>query len=759
MSQNNKSDSGVPSGAGDSAASKTDSTGSSKATAKKKQQPQKNQKSNPPAKKKSTQQAVKYIFEGIASGVNPMKGIVVADGNGNKAGQFRVFQKKLAGAAADDKAYGLDSAIIDLIAKKKSDFVKPKPDVSSHSRLTTVMEADGTTPTGEIKLICFDPIAKDQMEAEYNMDLKIQSSNWNQYNRMEEGYYRTAIGNVDNTVMTYCRMDKRMSVAERNKDLILFLRVLRSVCAQNHGAVKVDEEFKNLCTLHSAVGYKQQKTVTDADYADEVLDRYESAIFTCGKFIGGQSIYDKVLANYSIPMTFKEYLALSDTDQEPIDLIVKERMVARLIIKNSLNDNARAELVKTYSVNNNSCYPNTISEALSLLVTFKMKPVNNNNRTEDDAIVSYHETFNSNNDDVNINNDVDIANNNEQSDFTDSNDTNQSDEINESEDAHHVSFNATVMAAVIAEATANIDDDHFIGASFEQLQEVDDVYEDNEPDLVCCAHVVDLENDNGVDVPEFVMDANIKAQEHNEMVRTNTALITRHSDFIKDFELMIYHTAHRIMLKDSSTVGIFHYEPGRPELISHTYGRNIPESIVDYSDVLRFKFKQAGVHDTTTLMSILSNRTDIDAMKAIKLKFNAVGLKGINTSTVKILREENTRNRAHGQHNCQRYHRMNMEIGTDAMMMTFPVDHTLLHHVVSCVAVKQDRRKPNRWVNKITQKLIDSGVTNIEDLELKINDNTLNTCLDDHGLPRLHTITIAGFEQMINTPDFHQGRS
>jgi hypothetical protein len=148
------------------------------------------------------------------------------------------------------------------------------------------MEADGVTPTGEIRLVCFDPILKDQMEAEYTMDLKIQSSNWNQYRRMEEGDYRTAIGNVDNTVMTYCRTDKRMAVAESNKDLILFLQVLRSVCAQNHGAVKVDEEYKNLCTLHSAVAYKQQKNVTDNDYADVVLDSYESAIFTCGKYIG-----------------------------------------------------------------------------------------------------------------------------------------------------------------------------------------------------------------------------------------------------------------------------------------------------------------------------------------------------------------------------------------------------------------------------------------------------------------------------------------
>jgi hypothetical protein len=93
------------------------------------------------------------------------------------------------------------------------------------------------------------------------------------------------------------------------------------------------------------------------------------------------------------------------------------------------------------------------------------------------------------------------------------------------------------MASVIAEATADINEDQFIGASFAQLHDVGDVYEDNEPDLVCCAHIVDMANDNGVDVPDFVMDANIKAEEHNEMVRTRTATITRHEDFLNDFKL------------------------------------------------------------------------------------------------------------------------------------------------------------------------------------------------------------------------------
>ena len=111
----------------------------------------------------------------------------------------------------------------------------------------------------------------------------------------------------------------------------------------------------------------------------------------------------------------------------------------------------------------------------------------------------------------------------------------------------------------------------------------------------------------------------------------------------REFELMIYHTAYRVMHKSSTKVGILLYVHGRPSLISHTYGHKISESIIDYSDVVRYKFKKKGIHENTTLMSgFLSNHTDVEAMRTLKLKFNVVGLKGINTSTVKILREEIT---------------------------------------------------------------------------------------------------------------------
>jgi hypothetical protein len=142
----------------------------------------------------------------------------------------------MAGAAANNKAYGLDSSILELVAKVISDFIKPKPSPSIHSNLTAVL-LNGVA-TVENRLICFDPVMKEQMDAEYSMDLKLQSSNWIQYQRHEEGFYRTAIGNVENDVLTHCRRYIRMMLVERKKDLIGLLIILRSVCAQNKGSVK-----------------------------------------------------------------------------------------------------------------------------------------------------------------------------------------------------------------------------------------------------------------------------------------------------------------------------------------------------------------------------------------------------------------------------------------------------------------------------------------------------------------------------------------
>jgi hypothetical protein len=753
MTTNDKTDSAIPSDSGGTASTKTDSTASAKAAAKKRhqQQQQKNPKGPPPAvKKKQPTTVVKSNFEGIASGVNPMKGIVIAHGNGNLAGQFRVFQKKLAGAAADDKAYGLDSAILDLVAKTKTDFVKPKPDPLVHSKLVKIMERneDGTItriPTGETKLVCFDPILKEEMDAEYNMDLKIQKSNWNQFERHYEGYYRTAIGNMDDTIIKYCRANTAMAAIEANKDLVGLLLVVRSVCAQNNGAVKVDEEFQNLCTLHSALGYRQKKNISDVKFADQIADRYGSAVFTSGKFAFGLRIYEKVLETYptssSTPLTFIQYLQLPKDEQSVIDDLVKERTVARLIVKNSLNNKLREHLVTSYSTGDSNCYPTTISDALSLLSTFVRS---GKDATDEDAVVSYHETTITLDDQDDINDDylhdeiiIDHDVEDDNNDDGDA-DTNSIATVEE-DDNKNVAFDATVMAAIIAEASADADCDQFIGASFGQLQDVEDAYESNEPDLVCCTHVIDHSDD--VDCINTTPD-NINSQYPNHE---------------HDFEMILYHTSQRV--NNVSDVFIVNYVPSQPDMISYQYNHPTPESIIDYSDTMRMKFKLAGIHDSTDLMEIMNNRSDTEAAGIFKRQLNDVDQVGLKVTTVHLLREETIRCIRHANFNSLRYVQMNNEIGDDAPLISFPEANILLHHVVSAVAINQRRRKPNRWVNQVTHKLIICGITNIEQLESKLNDSTLNDVIGVRNLPRLHKVTIHGLKVILGTADFHQGRS
>jgi hypothetical protein len=728
----------TPAGTAGSAATKSEGTSAGKGAAKRKQHQQQAKKANPEKKKQPSN--VKSTFEGAASGVNPMKGIVIAQGNGNLAGQFRVYQKIMAGSAADDKAYGLDSAILDLTAKVKSDFVMPKPDPLVHSKLFSVMEKDDQgvatkIPTGEMKLLCFNPILKDEMDSEYNMDLKIQKSNWNQYERHYEGYYRTAIGNVEDTILTYCRADKRMAKVESNKDLVGFLLILRSVCAQNNGAVKVDEEYQNLGTLHSACGFKQAGGVSNAKFADQVIDRYGSAIFTCGKLAFGRSVYDKVLSDYgSGNTTLIDYLQLPADKQKPIDDLVKERTVARLIVKNSLNKTLKQHLINSYSTSNDECYPNTINDAISLLSTFANQAKDNNNR--DDAVVSYHEAASdTDHDDDSSYSDEPI----EVEEINSETDDNTVDNIGSNEaDTRRVAFDATVMASIIAEATEDADKDQFLGSSFAQLQDVDDAYEDNEPDIVCCAHVID----------DAINEHNNEDDPHGDNGCNNPD---------ESFDMILYHTSQRI--NNKGDVRIVHYERGRADLITHEYSSPCAESIIDYADAMRLKLKLAGIHDSTDLMTIFEDRTEAQASNVFKIQLNDVNQKGIKTSTVRILKEETIRHISHSIHNAIRYTQMTVEIGVDDEMEVFPTAQVLLHHVVSAVAINQHRHKPNRWVNKVTRKLIDCGITNINQLEVKLELDALNDLFHQHDVPRLHNVTIHGFKLIMGMADFRQGRS
>ena len=546
-----------------------------------------------------------------------------------------------------------------------------------------------------------------------------------------------------------------MALVETEKDLIGFLQILRSVCAQTNGIVKVDQEFQNLHTLHAAIAFKQAANVDDSTFSKQVQDRYKSAIFTCGRFAFGQASFDKVLlSTLPTPITFSAYMVLKPEDQAPIDKLVEERTVARLIVKNSLNKRLKTHLMTTYSTAKDDCYPNTINDALALLSTFAGQTTKDT--PTEDAIVSYHEASS-------VTDPV--------SSIQEEAEENLSDPELELTIEPPVEFNASVMATVITEATKEADDHRFFGASFAQLQDVDDIYDDNEPDFVTCAHVVNAPGDS----TDFDSNSDIDhaGDRHGDSSDWNTDEWNRELDENRNrpstgkspitinkahaFETVVYLTAQRV--KNTGTVRIKHYGINQPDLISYEYDTPTPEHIIDYSDVVREKLKLSGIRNTSALVDLFEDCSITEATARLRQQLFDVNQTALNTDTVRYLKEETERHYDHIRFYSARYDRMVAEIGPDDEREVFPAAHVLLHHTVVAVSINQRRRKPNRWINKVTRKLVNCGINTVELLESKLQDNTLSLVLQRHGLPKFHLMTIYGFNLILDTSDFRQGRS
>jgi hypothetical protein len=272
------------------------------------------------------------------------------------------------------------------------------------------------------------------------------------------------------------------------------------------------------------------------------------------------------------------------------------------------------------------------------------------------------------------------------------------------------------MATIISEASSEADMDQFFGASFSQLQDVDDVYHTDEPDKVCCAHIIDN---------------NVDDENHDNSPTTSMDRNPHH-----DFELIMYLTSQRV--NNKGDVRVIHYEWGRPDLISHGYNSPCAESIIDYADAIRLKLKLAGIHDSADLMAIFEDQTIVEASALFKTQLNDVEQTGPKTSTVCLLKEETIRHIAHTSYNSIRYNQMIDEIGMDEEPAVFPWANVLLHHTVSAVSINQRRHKPNRWVNKVTLKLINCDITTVELLKSKLQSDTLNDHIHKRHQPRLH---------------------
>ena len=792
-------------------------------------------------------------FKGrITDAAHLMHGHVITPG-GNMADQCRILKRQIKLHSSSKGYYKLSSSISTNTTLQQTDFLTAAPEPSLYSTMTTapggVITYTVTDPMLKEQLILIwgkniasDITAWNKYE-EFSKGL----------------FETTMGQLDDKVLATCRQDTVRWLPIESGNDLIALLQLVEMICTHNKAGRKVYVPYENIGIIERCVSISQSAGTTTTEFAAQVNVMYTSVIQQCGRSAFGENFLIDILDRYSTNITAYNLLLVDNVDKIKYDAEARDLIVAMLILKGSNNTRARDCIKEQYllGTRDDDVYPNTETKVITLLDSLNRSNNNSNNNNnnnndnnETDAVVAAHGAdyqYCTDDDDaddksvlssksVDSADEADVLANIKEEDVTSSPPPPATDtEAKKASD----DFQATILANAVAEYDNDLQDieDGFINR-IDNQQDVEDAFEQDEPNAiaaahlvindspddeeevdddiseqhVCLAHVAYLETDRntvpGVEVPEFILGANKIADSLDlliENIGTNGDLGYVMEGFgesemypcelAEEFEMMLYHTAHRVMHKKSSKVTVFRYDPESPDLTCHNYGpyiMGVPESILDYADALRYKFKMAGILDIPQLLDeYITMDNDINNMKQLKIRFNDCGFKGINTSTVTIIREEIMKSLAHKKFNGLRYRQMILEIGPD-FRMTFwddedkfvkernldliePAGVRALHHVVYTVAVTQGRHKPNRWINKVVQKLINSNINSIYDIETCMDDHSLNNRIEQHGMPRLHDVTIYGITRALGDrrkewrkaahalrtvvpPDFRKGR-
>jgi hypothetical protein len=172
--------------------------------------------------------------------------------------------------------------------------------------------------------------------------------------------------------------------------------------------------------------------------------------------------------------------------------------------------------------------------------------------------------------------------------------------------------------------------------------------------------------------------------------------------------------------------------------------------IIDYADALLCKFRNINITTATELHNAIK-----DDHVIINTKLHASGHPKLHTSTIDELRKESWRASSCTEAQSARYYNNTiLTIGQDDS--ADPMDAFGIRDIIQATAEMQMRHAPIRWTNKITAKLIASGIKSPQALDDAVANGTLNTIIEKSRFPALHKISIHGIRKVL---DFQQGRS
>ena len=797
-------------------------------------------KRNNDRKKKNNQQkkgaaSSKATFVGgVTDTTSPLFGRVIdPSSTTNMVNQCRRFVIQLKQHCTDKQMYKLNTSIDTGIILVRDDFLSPMPDSSSYANRVTDTD-------GNVKLIITNPEKKEELNIVWNKTLNSEIAEWTKYESFYKSLFSTVIGQLHDTVLSTCKLDKvRWNAIEQKLDLIALLKMIEKVCNQNIAGNRVFMPAHNLITIEKCLSYKQRESVSNTEFVKEVNTMYTSVIHQNGEFAFGTSYYDSVMDKRNQGDTFYTYAVLTTADKIPIDKEVQELIVSMLVMKGCNHNRARNELTTQYSLGTitDATYPATEEAVITLLNSVKRGNGNDNSNNkaaaaaggdDDAAIVAAHE--------------IEYIS----EDYSDEESAYEEESVKSTEEADEATLmassvedettgdNGTFMAAVLANAAAAYDEgiesieNNFINR-IDKQQDIEDAFDDNEPEVIVAVHSAELadEDDNGDFV--IIAEGNVNNNNINHSVdNSNTMQLLDSSDSEEEKDTngndgdadnngnimnnnvinnngMNVNNNNTIELLDVTSsdedvsnngleinndnnvqaaadtgtsnngVNLLLIQPTESQkhdalkvtrdtvtavfaasttIISRKFASKAQahtiNNIIDYADALLCKFRNINITTATELHNAVK-----DDHVIINTKLHASGHPKLHTSTIDELRKESWKASSCTEAQSARYYNNTiLSIGQDDL--ADPMDAFGIRDIIQATAEMQMRHAPIRWTNKVTAKLIASGIKSPQALDDAVANGTLNTIIEKSRFPALHKISIHGIQKVL---DFHQGRS
>lgn len=795
-------------------------------------------KRNNDRKKKNNQQkkgaAQKATFVGgVTDTTSPLFGRVIdPSSTTNMVNQCRRFVIQLKQHCTDKQMYKLNTSIDTGTILKRDDFLTPKPSSSSYAKKVT------DSVSGDVRLVITDPDKKEEVTVLWNKTLNSEIAEWTKYESFYKSLFSTVIGQLHDTVLSTCKLDKaRWTTIEQDLDLVALLKMIEKVCNQNIAGNRVFMPAHNLITIEKCLSYKQRDSISNTEFVKEVNTMYTSVIHQNGEFAFGTSYYDSVMDKRNQGDTFYTYAALTTADKIPIDKEVQELIVSMLVMKGCNHNRARNELTTQYSLGTitDATYPATEEAVITLLNSVKRGNDSNNKAAaaaggEDSAaIVAAHEIEYISDDD----------------DYSDEESAYEEESIKSTEEADEATLMASsvdtktgdgdaFMATILANAAAAYDEgvesieNNFINR-IDNQQDIEDAFDDNEPEIIVAVHSAELvdEDDNGdfvIIAGKNVSNNNIDhsvdnsntmqlldssaSEEENDAngndddaddngnimnnndinnngmnVNNNNTIellnVTSSDEDDSNNGLETNNDNNVQAAADTGTsnngVNLLLIQPTESQkhnvlkvsrdiitavfaasttIINRKFASKAQSHtinhIIDYGDALLCKFRNINIATAAQLHSIIK-----DDHVIINTRLHASGHPKLHTSTIDELRKESWRTSSCTEAKSARYYNETiLAIGQDDS--ADPMDAFGIRDIIQATAEMQMRHAPIRWTNKVTAKLIASGIKSPQALDDAVANGTLNTIIEKSRFPALHKISIHGIRKVL---DFQQGRS